>query len=920
MKRKHTPNEMQNITSFFAKKNPTPTSLPHPTQNEQTITPPQESEQLSSPSHYSTQNSPQNEQGQCSPNAPIFGERLSEHEFANLPQDPGKRRKMSQFHKDDRDLVRRIYIQRKPCQPKDFTFPQTSIFGKNRRFCAKWFDTWTWLEYSVEKDAAYCFPYYLFKDENAFGGDAFVSDGFKSWNRSDLIRKHVGKHLSAHNNAVLAMDLFKKQNSSITQALTKQTDESNPEYSKVVFKNAPSNCQLTSPKVQKDIINACAKETTKAMLEDIDGGLFSILADESADVSDKEQLALCLRYVNRKGEVCERLLGIVHVVNTASLTLKTAIESLLMEHSLSFSQVRGQGYDGASNMQGSINGLTTLIENECKEAYFVHCFAHQLQLTQVALAKKNSDCAWLFVDVLAPLLNFVGGSPKRKEFLRENQAQRVVDALSLGELETGSGLNQERGLGRPCDTRWGSHFKTILNVLDLFPVILGSLEDIAKVSDTIDSNRAQTLTNLLMSFGFVFVAHLMVSIFAITNALNVALQKHDQDIVNAMAMVNVTKTNLQKMRDEGWDSHMEKVISFIGDYDIAVPDMEAKYVVPGRRLFRGKCPQVSNLHHFRVEVFFGVIDLQLQELENRFPEITKELLVCMSCLSPVDRFSKFDKEKLIKLAKFYPNEFPSSKLIVFGHTLDSYICSVRGDERFWNLKGLSDLSIKLVETGLSETHDRVYLLLKLVLLLPVATASVERAQATLEIKGNLEAANKRNQELEQMVKSLKDELRPLKNIAHKAEGVQTSLDTLKERLEKQEAAITKDLNAKAKTKKLALAKAMMEDSAIIMKMTWSSLFPKASYAAWDKTFHACTKEYNRRIMQQAAEEDEKEEEAAGSNSEEEEEVVALQPTETDASRAPAPENESTKEDALKNQAPVVELDQAAVNTEAPPNA
>ncbi|XP_021732618.1 zinc finger MYM-type protein 1-like [Chenopodium quinoa] len=230
MKRKHTPNEMQNITSFFTKKNPTPTSLPHPTQNEQTITPPQQSEQLSSPSHYSTQNSPQNEQGQCSPNAPIFGERLSEHEFANLPQDPGKRRKMSQFHKDDRDLVRRIYIQRKPCQPKDFTFPQTSIFGKNRRFCAKWFDTWTWLEYSVEKDAAYCFPCYLFKDENAFGGDAFVSDGFKSWNRSDLIRKHVGKHLSAHNNAVLAMDLFKKQNSSITQALTKQTAESTNAY------------------------------------------------------------------------------------------------------------------------------------------------------------------------------------------------------------------------------------------------------------------------------------------------------------------------------------------------------------------------------------------------------------------------------------------------------------------------------------------------------------------------------------------------------------------------------------------------------------------------------------------------------------------------------------------------------------------
>jgi hypothetical protein len=61
-------------------------------------------------------------------------------------------------------------------------------------------------------------------------------------------------------------------------------------------------------------------------------------------VYQKEQLALCLRYV-------ERFLGVVHVENTTSIPLKSAIESLLMEHSLSLSKVRGQGYDGASNMK-----------------------------------------------------------------------------------------------------------------------------------------------------------------------------------------------------------------------------------------------------------------------------------------------------------------------------------------------------------------------------------------------------------------------------------------------------------------------------------------------------------------------------------------------------------------------------------------
>jgi hypothetical protein len=75
------------------------------------------------------------------------------------------------------------------------------------------------------------------------------------------------------------------------------------------------------------------------------------------------------------------------------LILKNAIQSLLMDHSLSLSMVRGQGYDGDSNMKGHANGLKKLIMDECPSTYYVHCFAHQLQLTLVAVAKENLDCA-----------------------------------------------------------------------------------------------------------------------------------------------------------------------------------------------------------------------------------------------------------------------------------------------------------------------------------------------------------------------------------------------------------------------------------------------------------------------------------------------------------------------------------------------
>jgi hypothetical protein len=37
-----------------------------------------------------------------------------------------------------------------------------------------------------------------------------------------------------------------------------------------------------------------------------------------------------------------------------------------------------QGYDGASNAKGHVNGLKKLIMEKSPSAYYIHCFAHQL--------------------------------------------------------------------------------------------------------------------------------------------------------------------------------------------------------------------------------------------------------------------------------------------------------------------------------------------------------------------------------------------------------------------------------------------------------------------------------------------------------------------------------------------------------------
>lgn len=62
---------------------------------------------------------------------------------------------------------------------------------------------------------------------------------------------------------------------------------------------------------------------------------------------------------------CERFFGIVHVSDTTTLTLKNEICIVLSNHNLEIQNIRGQGYDGASNMQGEWNGLQAFILCDC---------------------------------------------------------------------------------------------------------------------------------------------------------------------------------------------------------------------------------------------------------------------------------------------------------------------------------------------------------------------------------------------------------------------------------------------------------------------------------------------------------------------------------------------------------------------------
>ncbi|KAG6431037.1 hypothetical protein SASPL_109112 [Salvia splendens] len=321
---------------------------------------------------------------------------------------------------------------------------------------------------------------------------------------------------------------------------------------------------------------------------------FSILVDECRDVSVKEQMGVVVRYVDKNGCVIERFLGVVHVSDTTATSLEKVLDYLSSTYDLSISSLRGQGYDGASNMRGEFNGLKSLILKRNSSAYYVHCFAHQLQLTIVAVAKKHKIVG-SFYNSISRLCNTVGGSCKRRDILREKQRENIIKEIASDEISTGRGLNQEMSLKRPGDTRWSSHYGTLVNLIHLYSSIVDVLEYVGENGHD-DSIRAEAddVLEIINSFEFVFVLHLMKQILRITHELSQVLQKKDQDIVNAMNLVNVAKSRLQIMREKDWDVLLADVSKFCSKYELEVLDMEDEF-----HRFRGKhsAEIVSSLVH-----------------------------------------------------------------------------------------------------------------------------------------------------------------------------------------------------------------------------------------------------------------------------------------------------------------------------------
>jgi hypothetical protein len=74
----------------------------------------------------------------------------------------------------------------------------------------------------------------------------------------------------------------------------------------------------------------------------------------------------------------------------------------------------------------------------------------------------------------------------------------------------------------------------------------------------------------------------------VTDILSHALQRKDQDIVEAMHLIMDVKESLQDTRENGWEPLLKKVTKLCEKNEIQVPDMDKEINVRGASRRRSK--------------------------------------------------------------------------------------------------------------------------------------------------------------------------------------------------------------------------------------------------------------------------------------------------------------------------------------------
>lgn len=210
---------------------------------------------------------------------------------------------------------------------------------------------------------------------------------------------------------------------------------------KTIFSDSQtaSNLRLYRTNYTEIVREVVSPHFINQTVKNIREGKYSLILDESTDISVTKMLGVVVRYLRHR--IVFAFLGLVPVKSATARDLATALINYLNKLKINLKNLVALGTDNASVMTGTYNGLFTILKNDVDlpNLVLIRCTCHSLQLAVSHASEGSLPTNIEFL--IREIYNWFSLSPTRQE---EYKAIYKTINLEEGPLK----------ILKMCSTRW----------------------------------------------------------------------------------------------------------------------------------------------------------------------------------------------------------------------------------------------------------------------------------------------------------------------------------------------------------------------------------------------------------------------------------------------------------------------------------
>ena len=475
----------------------------------------------------------------------------------------------------------------------------------------------------------------------------------------------------------------------------------------------------TSPEIQNEIIKLMGLQVLRSVTADLQASPFlTVMADETTDCSNHEQVTLVLRSITQELEVNEEFLGLYQVASIDAAMLTTAIKDVLVRCNLPFDKLRGQCYDGASAMSSPKSGVAKRIADLEPRAVFTHCYGHTLNL---AAADTLKQCKLMreALETTREITKLIKYSPRRDGIF-----QRLKETLPSGSTV---------GIRILCPTRWTVRAESIKSILANYDVLKMTWDEALEATkDTETKARIRGVAAQMSTFTYLFGSMLGELVLKHTDNLSRTLQHTSLSAAEAQQITSMTVATLKSMRsDDQYDRFWDLANLKSEELGVNDPQLPRQRKIP-RRFDDGSSAghfPTTPKDHFK-SVYFEAIDLIVNCIQNRFDQPGYRIYQSLETLLVKACKQEELQEHLDKVCDFYHDDFDKEMLHCQLQTFGVHFQTVEEQVAHITIFDVKRYFLAL-SPGQASLLSQVRRLLQLILIMPATNATSERSFSAL---------------------------------------------------------------------------------------------------------------------------------------------------------------------------------------------